>query len=67
MTTAPFDTAIGAYFNDTLPPALKNAQSMPSNESSDNSSMTIGSFLNKRVFPADRLEASKRKEETGIG
>ena len=67
MTTAPLETAIGANFSDTLPPALKKARSIPSKEFSVNSSMMRGCPLNTMLFPAERLDANNFNEVTGIG
>ena len=65
MTTAPLLTASCANFSEIDPPALKNAMSMPSNDSGTVSS-TIYLWPPAVISaPADRLEASSLIDWTG--
>src|SRR5262245_21437599 len=59
-TTAPFATAIGAYFFDVELPAENSARFTPSNEDSVSSSTVTNPPANGSFFPADRADASAR-------
>src|SRR5215472_1435847 len=64
-TTAPAFAAIGAKRLEMELPAENSAMSTPRKLSSVSSETVSGRFLNGRVLPADRAEASRRSSEAG--
>src|SRR4051794_28105178 len=63
--TAPALAAIGQYFLEIAPPALKNTMSVSAKLFSVSSSTLISRPANGIVFPAERAEANRRRLDMG--